>query len=221
MADKYTGTEMDRHYSGEDGDIAYNLKRCIHAKRCVLHLSQVFDPGKRPWIDPNAANKDEIHRFMPNCPSGALHFIPKDGATEPIPEENTVRLWADGPVQFHGDLRIEGATVDIDKETRVTFCRCGASNNKPFCDNSHKAIGFKADDPAEPVTTTELEERGGKLVITAEVDGALHIEGNFKIVNAAGVTIAAGDDTWLCRCGASNNKPFCDSSHIRIGFQGE
>jgi len=33
----------------------------------------------------------------------------------------------------------------VQNETRVAFCRCGASKNKPFCDGTHNAIGFEAD----------------------------------------------------------------------------
>jgi CDGSH-type Zn-finger protein len=56
--------------------------------------------------------------------------------------------------------------------------------------------------------------------ITPQNDGPYHVQGPFKIVTEGGRTIAVdGDETWLCRCGQSANKPFCDGTHTRIGFK--
>lgn len=63
----------------------------------------------------------------------------------PPPETNTIILWHNGPLQVHGDLSIQGTNVDIADETRVTLCRCGASQQKPFCDQTHRSIGFEAE----------------------------------------------------------------------------
>ena len=41
--------------------------------------------------------------------------------------------------------RAEDQPIAVDKEV-IALCRCGASKNKPFCDGSHKAAGFKSDD---------------------------------------------------------------------------
>lgn len=134
MDEKYTGKAQDRRYVGSDADILYNVKRCIHAEECIQRLASVFDAKKRPWITPTGAPVEAIVEVIPKCPSGALHYERKDGGLEETaPPENTITLWADGPVQFHGDLIIEGATVELKGETRATLCRCGASENKPFC----------------------------------------------------------------------------------------
>jgi CDGSH-type Zn-finger protein len=51
----------------------------------------------------------------------------------------------------NGSLRIEGDFEIVDQEgrvfglagrTKVTLCRCGHSNTKPFCDTTHKTCGF-------------------------------------------------------------------------------
>lgn len=62
----------------------------------------------------------------------------------------------DGPILVRGDVEIRdaaGRTVPRRRAT-VALCRCGASGIKPFCDGSHKAIGFRTDDevprPDEP-----------------------------------------------------------------------
>ena len=42
-------------YSGEDITVTDSVRRCIHAEACVHGLPGVFDPNRRPWIDPDQA----------------------------------------------------------------------------------------------------------------------------------------------------------------------
>lgn len=41
-----------------------------------------------------------------------------------------------------------GQKIDISGETKIFLCRCGASKNKPFCDDSHLECGFQASEAA-------------------------------------------------------------------------
>jgi CDGSH-type Zn-finger protein len=52
--------------------------------------------------------------------------------------------------------------------------------------------------------------------------GPLKVQGPFDLFDQDGSPIAvpAGRAVFLCRCGGSTNKPFCDGTHSRIGFQG-
>jgi CDGSH-type Zn-finger protein len=53
-------------------------------------------------------------------------------------------------------------------------------------------------------------------------NGPLQVSGDFKIVKADGTEIAhQGDTAYLCRCGHSSKKPFCDGSHKAAGFTAE
>ncbi len=52
-----------------------------------------------------------------------------------------------------------------------------------------------------------------KTKATAFKDGPLMIEGNFSIKGVDGVILSTMDKAYLCRCGKSANKPFCDGSH--------
>ena len=56
--------------------------------------------------------------------------------------------------------------------------------------------------------------------ITAGDNGSFQVSGDYVVKDAAGNTypLEAGKDVWLCRCGHSANKPFCDGSHKREGF---
>jgi CDGSH-type Zn-finger protein len=52
----------------------------------------------------------------------------------------------DGPLKIEGDFVIIKADgTEIEHKPHPRLCRCGHSANKPFCDDSHKRVGFKAD----------------------------------------------------------------------------
>jgi CDGSH-type Zn-finger protein len=48
--------------------------------------------------------------------------------------------------------------------------------------------------------------------------GPYLVAGKITLLDASGNRIDAGEKTALCRCGASTNKPFCDGTHSKIGF---
>jgi len=64
--------------------------------------------------------------------------------------EVRIRTLKDGPYEVRGPVQLIDANRNEFKlsEDPIYLCRCGQSKNKPFCDGSHKAIGFKADEPA-------------------------------------------------------------------------
>jgi CDGSH-type Zn-finger protein len=57
--------------------------------------------------------------------------------------------------------------------------------------------------------------------ITVRPNGSYRVEGDFEVVDAQGKAFGLGGRTAisLCRCGHSNDKPFCDGSHKAAGFQ--
>ncbi|MBC8170108.1 MAG: CDGSH iron-sulfur domain-containing protein [Anaerolineae bacterium] len=207
-------------YQAETITVQYGVRRCIHAAECGQRLSQVFDSRKRPWVDPTNASADEIAAAVEACPSGALHYIRHDSGTAEQPvAANTVRMVANGPLYIRGDLELVLGDEVVLQETRVALCRCGASNNKPFCDNTHKDISFTHDGIVNPEKYKISEiNGGGKLVITPTSNGSVKIEGDFEITDASGALIYQGSKTWLCRCGGSASKPFCDGSHKTNDF---
>ncbi|MBL0175084.1 MAG: CDGSH iron-sulfur domain-containing protein [Ignavibacteria bacterium] len=56
-------------------------------------------------------------------------------------------------------------------------------------------------------------------IITLTENGPLGLTGNITIVTADGAEIFSGDSAWLCRCGQSQSKPFCDGSHKSAMFE--
>jgi CDGSH-type Zn-finger protein/uncharacterized Fe-S cluster protein YjdI len=201
-------------YRGERIVIRANA-RCIHSRYCVLNRPDVFVPNADgPWIRPDAQSPDTIAAQVQKCPSGALTFERLDGGTQEIaPAVNTARIWENGPLAFHGDLEING-----ERMFRATLCRCGHSKTKPYCDHSHVDSHFVATGEPETKSAEPASSTGGALKIVPQTNGCLRIEGALEICVASGRTIARETKTWLCRCGHSSKKPFCDGTHKRVGF---
>ena len=134
----------DREYRTDEIAVSWEPALCIHTANCIRSLPRVFNPMDRPWVHIEAATADEIATAVMRCPTGALHFRRLDGGPqEPIPEETTVLVVPNGPLYVRGDIEITSPSGEtIRRDTRLALCRCGASNNKPFCDNTHRLIRF-------------------------------------------------------------------------------
>ena len=134
-----------KEYEAPDVLVRFDTKKCIHAAECVHGLPPVFDADRRPWIVLDAAGADEIVAVIERCPSGALTYERRDGGAEERPSDvPVVSTVKDGPLYVRGHLQLtdhEGRPVDTGP--RAALCRCGASKNKPFCDNSHIEAGFE------------------------------------------------------------------------------
>ena len=62
-----------------------------------------------------------------------------------VMSEVTIKSLTDGPLEVSGDVEILAADGSVVKETSKSYlCRCGHSENKPFCDGAHKREGFTA-----------------------------------------------------------------------------
>lgn len=203
--------------AGRDITVRFEAKRCIHSRFCVLWRPSVFEPNREGnWIHPEAVDAEAIAAVIEACPSGALTYERHDGATpERAPEVNLVYVRENGPLAFRADLSIAGEAAGY----RRTLCRCGASGAKPFCDGSHARIGFEAtgEPPTRPLV--DFERRDGTLDVVPQHDGPLRIDGPVEVVSGTGRTIGRYEQVRLCRCGSSGDKPFCDGSHARVGFE--
>jgi CDGSH-type Zn-finger protein/uncharacterized Fe-S cluster protein YjdI len=202
---------------GRDLTLIYEGKRCIHSRFCVTWAPTVFLANVQgPWIHPDTIDAERLAEIAHVCPSGAIRYRRKDGRpNESAPPVNLAAVREGGPYAIRGDLTINGEAAGY----RVTLCRCGASKNKPFCDGSHHDVGFTAS--GEPVTgksTDMLPVRNGPLQIDPQPNGPLQIRGNLEITSGTGRMVARVTSAKLCRCGGSQNKPFCDGTHAKNGF---
>jgi CDGSH-type Zn-finger protein len=119
---------------------------CAFARFC--------DPGGKIWSLIEETNDPEtralVIREANHCPAGRLVVHDKKTRQEiEEPLEPAIGIIEDTPLGCSGPLWIQGG-ISIETEggkryetrNRVTLCRCGASDNKPFCNGSHASIMF-------------------------------------------------------------------------------
>jgi uncharacterized Fe-S cluster protein YjdI len=137
---------LTREYSRPEIRVEWYASRCIHSGACIRALPAAFDPARRPWIDVSAADADALANAVMRCPTGALRFERLDGGPqEPEPESVEITPVRNGPYFVRGPVDIvDPATRQPQHETRVALCRCGQSKHMPFCDNTHRAMGFRS-----------------------------------------------------------------------------
>jgi len=205
-------------YTSDVIDVQYDVKRCIHAAECVHGSPSVFDPERKPWVDPSQADAETTAQVIMSCPTGALKFTRKDGGEEEAPDvANSLSIEPNGPLYVRGDLQIEtpdGEVVFTD--TRVALCRCGLSENKPFCDNSHLNTFEDVGALGDHNVSASADETVLRIILAA--NGPYLLRGPVSFSAADGSEITSGKCA-LCRCGQSSNKPFCDGTHKEVGFE--
>ena len=135
-------------YEGTEATVLYNPALCSHAAECVRLAGHVFDPSAKPWVAPDKGSYDELADVVAACPSGALSFKGNDGA----PDHRVTTARAEVTVEPNGPYWVQGVTPpeqpssDGQTPNKYVLCRCGHSGNKPFCDGSHRAAGWKSGD---------------------------------------------------------------------------
>jgi uncharacterized Fe-S cluster protein YjdI len=71
-------SEKIHHYSNGEITVVWKPGACIHSAICFRGLSEVFSPGRRPWIDVSKADTQRIIDQVKKCPSGALSIAADD-----------------------------------------------------------------------------------------------------------------------------------------------
>jgi CDGSH-type Zn-finger protein/truncated hemoglobin YjbI len=162
-------------YPGQQVTIFDNRGICQHSGFCTDRLATVFHTDTEPFVTPSGGRMDEIIRAVRDCPSGALSYA-IDGAEARgqvdwgSTREPAIAITKDGPYRITGGIALAGA--DGAPQPRAAgssmehyaLCRCGHSQNKPFCSGMHWYIGFT--DPPAPIEPALLEWAGGLPALT-------------------------------------------------------
>jgi len=136
--------QIKKQYQNDDVTVLWQPALCIHSEKCFKGLPQVFNPNKKTWVNIDGATPQQIIDQVRKCPSGALS-IPGDQLDHNKNQNTKIDLMENGPMMVHGPVEITDHTGDsrLVGNKVTAFCRCGASERKPFCDGSHKKVGFK------------------------------------------------------------------------------
>jgi uncharacterized Fe-S cluster protein YjdI len=157
-----------RKYRNNEITVYWKPSACVHASFCYRELIEVFDPSRRPWVDLNESTTERIIEVVNMCPTEALAWkwndeeknesigsdqlnhirfrrpeLLNDTDVSKEDEPVNVKVMVDGPVIIKGDFTIDydGITKQVNNSL-VSLCRCGASDQMPFCDGRHRKIGY-------------------------------------------------------------------------------
>jgi uncharacterized Fe-S cluster protein YjdI/CDGSH-type Zn-finger protein len=160
MSDKAPPEDIDREQGEEELTISnaraytapgvtvfYDGVRCLHFAECVRGLPEVFDATKRPWIQADKASAEQVAEVVRRCPSGALHYRLKEGPAEELEQPTHIEFVANGPINLRGDLSIDVSAGRM-REVRASLCRCGRTENEPFCDKACSRSGWRQEAPS-------------------------------------------------------------------------
>jgi CDGSH-type Zn-finger protein len=141
-ADRRPTADRRRTFVGEDVVMTDDPTLCIHIGFCTTRLSSVWKMIERTG-DPEV--KARLRTMVKHCPSGRLVVAPgEDAPAEELEFTPSVAIIPNGPLWVRGGIPVaapDGFTYEV--RNRVTLCRCGHSQNKPFCDGTHAEVGFR------------------------------------------------------------------------------
>ncbi len=164
-------------YVGEQITILDNRGTCQHSGYCTDRLATVFHVDQEPFVTPSGGRMDEIIRAVRDCPSGALSYaidghearsqVDHGGTREPA-----IEVSRDGPYRITGAFPLIEANGDNEQRNHgasrehYALCRCGHSQNKPFCSGMHWYVDFKDPVPDQGHEPTIFEWCGGLPALT-------------------------------------------------------
>ena len=157
-------------YQGVRVTILDNRGLCAHSGFCTDHLISVFHLGEESFVTPSGARMDDIVRAIRNCPSGALSYaVGEEEEREDVDQERplSIEVSKDGPYRITGAIPLvahDGSDVARNEgasREHYSLCRCGHSQNKPFCIGRHFYVNFVDPQPDPEHEPTLFEWAGG------------------------------------------------------------
>ena len=137
------GKSKIKQYNKGSLTINWEPAKCIHSGICVRSLPRVYNPNSRPWIKPENASIEDLKAQIDKCPSGALTYDHNEIITA-AESEIYVEIKDNGPLLIKGKVLVSHPSGNVEQHDKITaFCRCGGSQNKPYCDGAHRKIDFK------------------------------------------------------------------------------
>ena len=136
--------EIIQKYEGKEITIIFNRSICAGAGECVRNFPKIYKNASENWIFPDEGSIEEVKKSIEKCPSGALSYEFQNGNSKENYEVNKITIIKNGPMNILGKV-----TLHVDKWStnanpqKYSLCRCGASQNKPFCDYTHASLNTK------------------------------------------------------------------------------
>lgn len=155
----------DRQYTNGEITVFWKPAKCIHATTCFRELIEVYNPRNRPWVNMKGASTEKIIEVTNKCPTQAITWkynkdldeVPQpsqDYINEETPEtlhatkekqeySAKVSIMKNGPILVEGEFQaFDSEGNELRTMIMTSFCRCGNSLSQPFCDGTHRKVGF-------------------------------------------------------------------------------
>jgi CDGSH-type Zn-finger protein len=138
--------EILQTYKGKEITVNFNRSICAGASECVKGLNSVFRSGDGSnWIFPDEESPEKIIKTISLCPSGALSYTINGNTQIDSRLKPKISIVKNGPYKVEG-IALSGMNIPTNfSTTKYTLCRCGFSQNKPYCDYSHAQNKWKDD----------------------------------------------------------------------------
>jgi CDGSH-type Zn-finger protein/truncated hemoglobin YjbI len=160
-------------HAGQQIDVLDNRGTCQHAGLCTDRLATVFHRDGEPFVTASGGRMDEIIRAVRDCPSGALSYAvdgieARDDADYHGTRSPAIEVTRGGPYRITGGIALvdeHGADVARNEgasREHYALCRCGRSQNKPFCSGMHYYVEFHDPVPDPAHEPTIFEWAGGR-----------------------------------------------------------
>jgi CDGSH-type Zn-finger protein len=129
---------------------------------------------------------------------------------------NELLVTSGGPLKMKGNITLINEDGSVTHSNSLSLCRCGASKNKPLCDDQHLDIDFFDGGAVSRISDWMPVTRPQTITVTCVKNGPLKFRGYLRIYNKKGQECISMGGA-ICRCGKSSKKPFCDNKHGCVG----
>ena len=123
---------------------------------------------------------------------------------------NELQVIPGGPLRMTGNITLIDEDGGVTHSNNLSLCRCGASKNKPVCDDKHLDIEFFDNGAIGQMSDWMPVTRPQTITVTCVKNGPLKFRGYLRIYNKRGQECITMNGA-LCRCGKSSKKPFCEN----------
>lgn len=132
---------------------------------------------------------------------------------------NRIKVRENGPLLCEGLIEIYDTDGELIETTNnVALCRCGSTETPPYCNGNHKKE-FTDDGQFVDEKAEEVAESDEPLKVMMRTNGMYIFKGPMEIYSHDGQSRTFRNKAALCRCGLSENRPFCDASHKTMGWE--
>ena len=137
--------EIIQRYEGKNITIVFNRSICSGAGNCVRNFPKIYKNASENWIFPDEDSIESVKESIRSCPSGALSYEIDKKSTLERYDDVKINIIKNGPLNVKGKvaLQVDKFSTNANPE-KFSLCRCGASQNKPFCDYTHASLKAKS-----------------------------------------------------------------------------